>query len=102
MILSKIATPTCKRRWCKHNFQLLHALSILLLLGGDVELNLGPHQIDIVSNRCYDNLSKLSTVDTKHLSGLGIPDLHMDYVCHVAVKLSGLSVPNCNMDYVAM
>ena len=89
-----------KRQWCKRNFQLMRALSILLLLGGDVELNPGPHQIDIVSNCCYDSLSKLSTLDTKNVSGLGIPDLHMDYVCHVAVKLSGLSVPDCNMDYV--
>ena len=89
-----------KRRWCKRNFQLMRALSILLLLGGDVELNPGPHQINIVSNCCYDSLSKLSTLDTKNVSGLGIPDLHMDYVCHVAVKLSGLSVPDCNMDYV--
>ena len=65
-----------------------------------MELNPGPHQINIVSNCCYDSLSKLSTLDTKNVSGLGIPDLHMDYVCHVAVKLSGLSVPDCNMDYV--
>ena len=34
-----------KRRWCKRNFQLMRAFSILLLLGGDVELNPGPHQI---------------------------------------------------------
>ena len=82
-----------KRRWCKRNFQLMRAFSILLLLGGDVELNPGPHQI-------VDSLSKLSTMDEKHLSGLSIPDLHMDYVCHVAVNLLGLSVPDCNMDYV--
>ena len=98
--LRKLLHLLRKRRWCKRNFQLMRALSILLLLGGDVELNPGPHQIDIVSNCCYDSLSKLSTVDMKHLSGLGIPDLHMDYLCHVAVKLSGLSVPDCNMDYV--
>ena len=82
-----------KRRWCKRNFQLMRAFSILLLLGGDMELNPGPHQI-------VDSLSKLSTMDEKYLSGLSIPDLHMDYVCHVAVNLSGLSVPDCNMDYV--
>ena len=85
-----------KRRWCKRNFQLMRAFSILLLLGGDVELNPGPHQIVLI--RRYNSLSKLSTMDEKHLSGLGIPDLHMDYVCHVAVNLSGLSVPDCNMD----
>ena len=87
-----------KRRWCKRNFQLMRALSILLLLGGDVELNLGPHQIMLI--RRYNSLSKLSTTDEKHLSGLGIPDLHMDCVCHVAVNLSGLSVPDYNMDCV--
>ena len=87
-----------KRQWCKRNFQLMHAFSILLLLGEDVELNPGPHQIVLI--RCYGSLSKLSTTDEKHLSGLGIPDLHMDFVCHVAVNLSGLSVPDCNMDYV--
>ena len=87
-----------KRRWCKRNFQLMRALSILLLLGGDVELNPGPHQI--VLNSRYGSLSKLSMMDKKHLSGLGIPDLHMDYVCHVAVNLSGLSVPDYNMDCV--
>ena len=87
-----------KRRWCKRNFQLMRAFSILLLLGGDVELNPGPHQIMLICR--YDSLTKLSTTDEKHLSGLGIPDLHMDYVCHVAVNLSGLSVPDCNMDYV--
>ena len=87
-----------KRRWCKRNFQLMRSVSILLLLGGDVERNPGPHQM--VLNRRYDSLSKLSTMDKKHLSGLSIPDLHMDYVCHVAVRLSGLSVPDWNMDYV--
>ena len=87
-----------KRRWCKRNFQLMRALSILLLLGGDVELNPGPHQIVLI--RRYNSLSKLSTTDDKHLSGLGIPDLHMDCVCHVAVNLSGLSVPDYNMDCV--
>ena len=87
-----------KRRWCKRNFQLMCAFSILLLLGGDVELNPGPHQIVLICR--YGSLSKLSTTDDKHLSGLSIPDLHMDYVCHVAVNLSGLSVPDCNMDYV--
>ena len=87
-----------KRRWCKRNFQLMRALSILLLLGGDVELNPGPHQIVLI--RRYNSLSKLSTTDEKHLSGLGIPDLHMDCVCHVAVNLSGLSVPDYNMDCV--
>ena len=87
-----------KRRWCRRNFQLMRAFSILLLLGGDVELNPGPHQIVLICR--YDSLTKLSTMDEKHLSGLGIPDLHMDYVCHVAVNLSGLSVPDCNMDYV--
>ena len=89
-----------KRRWCKRNFQLMRAFSILLLLGGDVELNPGPHHIDIMLNRRYNSLLKLSMMEDKHLSGLGIPDLHMDYVCHVAMKLLGLSVPNCNMDYV--
>ena len=84
-----------KRRWCKRNFQLMRAFSILLLLGGDVELNPGPHQI--MSIRRYNSLSKLSTMDDKHLSGLSIPDLHMDCVCHVAVNLLGLSVPDCNM-----
>ena len=87
-----------KRRWCKRNFQLMRAFSILLLLGGDVELNPGPHQI--MSIRRYNSLSKLSTMDDKHLSGLSIPDLHMDCVCHGAVNLSGLSVPDCNMDCV--
>ena len=87
-----------KRRWSKRNFQLMRAFSILLLLGGDVELNPGPHQI--MSIRRYNSLSKLSTMDDKHLSGLSIPDLHMDCVCHVAVNLSGLSVPDCNMDCV--
>ena len=87
-----------KRRWCKRNFQLMRAFSILLLLGGDVELNPGPHRIVLICR--YDSLTKLSTMDEKHLSGLSIPDLHMDYVCHVAVNLSGLSVPDCNMDYV--
>ena len=87
-----------KRRWCRRNFQLMRALSILLLLGGDVELNPGPHQIVLI--RRYNSLSKLSTTDEKHLSGLGIPDLHMDCVCHVAVNLSGLSVPDYNMDCV--
>ena len=56
------------------------------------------HQI--VLNRLYDSLSKLWTMDKKHLSGLSIPDLHMNYVCHVAVNLLGLSVPDRNMDYV--
>ena len=87
-----------KRRWCKHNFQSMRAFSILLLVGGDVELNPGPHQI--ISIRHYNSLSKLSTVDDKHLSELSIPDLHMDCVCHVTMKLSGLSVPDCNMDCV--
>ena len=87
-----------KRRWCKRNFQLMRAFSILLLLGGDVELNPGPHQIVLICR--YDSLTKLSTMDEKHLSGLSIPDLHMDYVCHVAVNLSGLSKPDCNMGYV--
>ena len=85
-----------KRRWCKRNFQLMRAFSILLLLGGDVELNLGPHQI--MSIRRYNSLSNLSTMGEKQLSGLSIPDLHMDCVYHVAVNLSGLSVPDCNMD----
>ena len=76
----------------------MRAFSILLLLGGDVELNPGPHQI--VLNRRYGSLSKLYMMDKKHLSGLGIPDLHMDCVCHVAVNLSGLSVPDYNMDCV--
>ena len=74
----------------------MHAFSILLLLVGDVELNPGPYQIVLICR--YDSLSKLSMMDKKHLSGLGIPDLHMDYVCHVAVNLSGLSLPDCNMD----
>ena len=87
-----------KRRWCKRNFQLMRAFSILLLLGGDVELNPGPHQV--MSTRRYNSLSKLSTMGEKQLSGLSIPDLHMDCVCHVAVNLSGLSVPDCNMDCV--
>ena len=87
-----------KRQWCERNFQLMRALSILLLLGGDVELNPRPHQM--VFNLHYDSLSKLSTMDKKHLSGLSIPDLHMDYVSHVAMRLSGLSVPDWNMDYV--
>ena len=87
-----------KRRWCKRNFQLMRAFSILLLLGGDVELNPGPHQI--MSIRRYNSLSKLSTMDDKHLSGLSVPDCNMDCVCHVAMKLSGLSVPDCNMDCV--
>ena len=87
-----------KRRWCKRNFQLMRALSILLLLGADVELNPGPHQIVLI--RRYNSLSKLSTTDEKHLSGLGIPNLHMDCVCHVAVNLSGLSIPHYNMDCV--
>ena len=87
-----------KRRWCKRNFQLMRAFSILLLSGGDVELNPGPHQI--MSIHRYISLSKLSTMDEKQLSGLIIPDLHMDCVCHVAVNLSGLSVPDCNMDRV--
>ena len=80
------------------HFQLMRGFSILLLLGGDVELNPGPYRIVLICR--YDSLSKLSMIDKKHLSGLGIPDLHMDYVCHVAVNLSGLSVPDCNMDYV--
>ena len=87
-----------KRRWCKRNFQLMRALSILLLLGGDVELNPGPHQIMLIC-RC-NSLSKLSTVDENILSGLSIPDLLMDYVCHVAVNMSGLSIPDLLMDYV--
>ena len=87
-----------KRRWCKRNFQLMRAFSILLLLGGDVELNPGPHQI--MSIRRYNSLSNLSTMGEKQLSGLSIPDLHMDCVYHVAVNLSGLSVPDCNMDCV--
>ena len=87
-----------KRRWCKRNFQLMRAFSILLLLGGDVELNLGPHQIILIC-RC-NSLSKLSTLDGNILSGLSIPDLLMDYVCHVAVNLSGLSIPDLPMDYV--
>ena len=98
MVLSKLLHLLRKRRWCKRNFKLMRAFSILLLLGGDVELNPGPHQI--MSIRRYNSLSKLSTMDDKHLSGLSIPDLHMDCVCHVAVNLSGLSVPNCNMDCV--
>ena len=87
-----------KRRWCKRNFQLMRAFSILLLLGGDVELNPGPHQV--MSTRRYNSLSKLSTMGEKQLSGLSIPDLHMHCVCHVAVNLSGLRVPDCNMDCV--
>ena len=87
-----------KRQWCKRNFQLMRAFSILLLLGGDVELNPGPHQI--MSIRRYNSLSTLSMMGEKQLSGLSIPDLHMDCVCHVAVNLSGLSVPDCNMDCV--
>ena len=63
-----------------------------------MELNTGPHQIVLICR--YDSLTKLSMMDEKHLSGLGIPDLPMDYVCHVAVNLSWLSVPDCNMDYV--
>ena len=42
-----------KRRWRKRNFQLMCAFSILLLLGGDVELN--PHQTVLI--RCYNSLS---------------------------------------------
>ena len=76
----------------------MRALSILLLLGGDVELNPGPHQIMLIC-RC-NSLSKLSTVDENILSGLSIPDLLMDYVCHVAVNQSGLSIPDLLMDYV--
>ena len=76
----------------------MRALSILLLLGGDVELNPRPHQIMLI-RRC-NSLSKLSTVDENILSGLSIPDLLMDYVCHVAVNPSGLSIPDLLMDYV--
>ena len=36
-----------RRRYCKGNFRLARALSILLLLGGDVELNPGPRQNEI-------------------------------------------------------
>ena len=43
-----------KRRWRKRNFQLMCAFSIVLLLGGDVELN--PHQTVLI--RCYNSLSK--------------------------------------------
>ena len=63
-----------------------------------MELNMGPHQV--MSIRRYNSLSKLSMMGEKQLSGLSIPDLHMDCVCHVAVNLSGLSVPDCNMDCV--
>ena len=76
----------------------MRGLSILLLLGGDVELNPGPHQIMLIC-RCNSS-SKLSTVDENILSGLSIPDLLMDYVYHVAVNLSGLSIPDLLMDYV--
>ena len=37
----------CRRRYCKGNFRLARSLSILLLLGGDVELNPGPRQNEI-------------------------------------------------------
>ena len=94
----KLLHLLCKRRWCKCNFQLMRAFSILLLLGGDVELNPGPHQV--MSTCHYNSLSKLSTMGEKQLSGLSIPDLHMDCVCHVGVNLSGLSVLDCNMDCV--
>ena len=63
-----------------------------------MELNLGPNQV--MSIRRYNSLSKLSTMGEKHLSGLSIPDLHMDYACHVTMKLSGLSVSDCTMDCV--
>ena len=33
-----------RRRHCRRNFRLANALSLLLLLGGDVELNPGPRQ----------------------------------------------------------
>ena len=57
-----------------------------------MELNPGPHQIMLILH-CI-SLSKLSTVDENILSGLSIPDLLMDYACHVAVSLSGLK-ENC-------
>ena len=41
-----------RRCYCKGNFRLARALSILLLLGGDVELNPGPRQ-----NEIHDELS---------------------------------------------
>ena len=53
-----------------------------------MELNPGPHQIDIVSYCCYDSLSKLSTLDMKNVSGLGIPDL-----CKIELEIE--SVPTC-------
>ena len=41
-----------RRCYCKGNFCLPRALSILLLLGGDVELNPDPHQ-----NEIHDEMS---------------------------------------------
>ena len=41
------SVPTFQEPCCKHDIQLAYMSSLILLLGGDVELNPGPHQ-DVV------------------------------------------------------
>ena len=79
------SVPTCQEPCCKHDIQLAYMSSLMLLLGGDVELNPGPRQ-DVVNdtsettqecesekqstsseNRVDSRLVMLSACQRKHL-----------------------------------
>ena len=79
------SVPTCQEPCCKHDIQLAYMSSLMLLLGGDVELNPGPCQ-DVVNdtsettqecgsekqststeNRVDSRLVMLSACQRKHL-----------------------------------
>ena len=74
-----------RRCYCKGNFRLARALSILLLLGGDVELNPGPRQ-----NEIHDELSMPTSAVISVMDQTGIEE--QEYMDSEVKKSSTLAV----------
>ena len=63
-----------RRCYCKGNFCLARALSILLLLGGDVELNPGPRQNEINDELSMPTSAVNPVMDQTGIEGQGYMD----------------------------
>ena len=74
-----------RRRYCKSNFRLACSLSILLLLGRDVELNPGPHQ-----NEIHDELTMPTSAVNPVMDQTGIGS--QEYMDSAIKKCSTLAM----------
>ena len=75
----------CRKCYCKGNFRLARALGILLLLGGDVELNPGPRQ-----NEIHDELTMPTSAVNPVMDQTGIDS--QEYMDSAIKKCSTLAM----------